>query len=57
MRSESAEGVTCDSESTRPAVIPGIPDAAATLAASSGARAMLACVWRKRTGSPPDGST
>ena len=57
MRSESAEGVICDSESTRPAVIPGIPDAAATLAASSGARAMLACVWRKRTGSFPDGST
>src|SRR6187397_1191737 len=55
--SESVEGVTCDSDSTRSGVIPGIPDAAATLAASSGARAMLACVVRKRLGSPDDGST
>jgi hypothetical protein len=52
----SLEGFTLDSPRTRAGVIPEIPEASETLFASSGDRAMLAWVVRKRFGSPADGS-
>ena len=46
MMSESMEGVTWDSESTRSGVMPGMPEASEIRLASTGSRAMLACVVR-----------